>query len=100
MQKTRACYCSNQPFHALFQACKDKGIKLTRGEMLNLLVPVAAGMEFMVAQRFCHRDLAARNCLLHQNNVVKVVCVCMCVCVRAVLCVLCVSVLPSRPGCA
>ncbi|EGD76512.1 TK/HMTK protein kinase [Salpingoeca rosetta] len=53
-------------------AAREKGIKLTYGEQLNLMLQLTSGMTYLASKRLVHMDLAARNCLLHTTNILKI----------------------------
>lgn len=84
---------SNSPSTSPFlpQACKEKGIVLTRLEHIYFMKQLCDGMAYMASkvrggewaiedchssarfhQRLVHMDLAARNCLLHDDNLLKI----------------------------
>ncbi|XP_076818405.1 proto-oncogene tyrosine-protein kinase ROS-like isoform X2 [Clavelina lepadiformis] len=50
----------------LREACptKDFTAKLSMIDLLNIILDLAAGCQYLESQHFIHRDLAARNCLV------------------------------------
>jgi hypothetical protein len=57
---------------AVLQACKEDGIVLHIGEMINFMRQLSSGLAHISARRLVHMDVAARNTLLGHRNVVKV----------------------------
>eukprot|EP00043_Microstomoeca_roanoka_P019180 m.212758 g.212758 ORF g.212758 m.212758 type:complete len:1003 (-) comp16950_c2_seq1:283-3291(-) len=53
-------------------AAREKGIRLTYAEQLNLMLQLTSGMTYLSSRRLVHMDLAARNCLLHTGNTLKI----------------------------
>lgn len=47
-------------------------VNLTMSDMLDIIIQVAQGMEYIAKNNYVHRDLSARNCLVSTGLVVKI----------------------------
>ena len=64
-------YMQYGDLRAVMQTCRDRGVTVTKLEMLNFASQLAGGLEYLAGLRYIHMDLAARNVLLGARNRVK-----------------------------
>jgi serine/threonine protein kinase len=65
-------YCLYGDVRGLLKGCLAKRIVLHAGEMVEMCLGMAKGMEHIAGLRLVHMDLAARNVLIGKDNEMKV----------------------------
>ncbi|XP_078000748.1 tyrosine-protein kinase Mer-like [Glandiceps talaboti] len=67
-------FMENGDLHSFLQNNRLSGTPqyLPIHKLVNFMVQIAKGMEYLSEKDYVHRDLAARNCMLDENAVIKI----------------------------